>query len=51
LRTAIDLAALLADQGRRERGQALLQPVYEQFVEGLDTADLKSAQRLLANLG
>jgi hypothetical protein len=25
----------------------LLQPVFEQFTEGLDTADLKAARRLL----
>jgi len=50
LRTATDLAALLASQGRSERGRALLQPVYEQFVEGLDTADLKAASDLLSTL-
>jgi predicted ATPase/DNA-binding winged helix-turn-helix (wHTH) protein len=51
LRTATDLAALFASQGRSERGRALLQPVFEQFVEGLETADLKAADRLLATLG
>jgi predicted ATPase len=51
LRTAIDLAGLLADQGRREGSRALLRPVFEQFAEGLDTADLKAAERLLATLG
>jgi predicted ATPase/DNA-binding winged helix-turn-helix (wHTH) protein len=51
LRTAIDLAALLADQGRSESARALLRPVFEQFVEGSDTADLKAAERLLATLG
>ena len=51
LRTAIDLAALWAGQSRREAARALLQPVFEQFVEGLDTADLKAADRLLATLG
>ena len=30
---------------------ALLRPVFEQFVEGLDTADLKAAERVLATLG
>jgi predicted ATPase len=48
LRTAIDLAALWVDRGRPERGLALLRPVYEQFAEGFDTADLKAAKRLLA---
>jgi hypothetical protein len=51
LRTAVDLATLLADQGRRENGRALLRPVFEQFVEGLDTADLKAAERVLSTLG
>jgi hypothetical protein len=51
LRTAVDLAALLAGQGRSENARALLRPVFEQFVEGLDTADLKAAERLLATLG
>jgi predicted ATPase/DNA-binding winged helix-turn-helix (wHTH) protein len=47
LRTAVDLAALLAGQGRPEGGRMHLQPVFEQFVEGLDTTDLKAAARLL----
>jgi len=34
LRTAVDLAALLAGRGRSESGRALLQPVFEQFTEG-----------------
>jgi hypothetical protein len=50
LRTAIDLAALLAGQGRSELGRTLLQPVFEQFVEGLDKIDLQAAKRLLATL-
>jgi predicted ATPase/DNA-binding winged helix-turn-helix (wHTH) protein len=48
LRAAIDLAALWAAQGRSESARTLLRPVYEQFVEGLDTADLQTAERLLA---
>lgn len=50
LRAAIDLTRLMEAQGRREDARALLQPVYDQFDEGLDTADLKSAARLLATL-
>jgi predicted ATPase len=50
LRTATDLAALLAGQGRAERARTLLQPIFEQFVEGSDTADLKAAERVLATL-
>lgn len=51
LRTAVDLAALWARQSRPDAARALLQPVFERFVEGLDTADLKAAERLLATLG
>lgn len=50
LRTATDLAALLADRGQRESARVLLQPVFNWFAEGLQTADLKSAARLLATL-
>jgi tetratricopeptide (TPR) repeat protein len=50
LRTATDLAKLWAGQGRTEDARALLQPVFEQFVEGLDTPDLKAAERLLKTL-
>ena len=51
LRTAIDLAALLRDQGRSDSARALLRPVFEQFAAGSDTADLRAAERLLATLG
>jgi tetratricopeptide (TPR) repeat protein len=50
LRTAIDLAALWAAQGQRDRAQAVLQPIFGQFVEGLDTADLQAAAHVLATL-
>ncbi len=50
LRTAVDLAALYSSLGRSGSGKALLQPVFEQFAEGLNTPDLKAAERLLANL-
>jgi hypothetical protein len=50
LRTAVDLAALWAAQGQQERAQAVLEPIFEEFVEGLETADLKAAERLLATL-
>jgi predicted ATPase/DNA-binding winged helix-turn-helix (wHTH) protein len=50
LRTAVDLAALWAGQGQRESARALLSPIFEQFVEGLDTADLIAAEHLLAAL-
>jgi predicted ATPase/DNA-binding winged helix-turn-helix (wHTH) protein len=50
LRTATDLAALWAAQGKSKSALGLLQPVFEQFVEGFDTADLRAAQHLLAEL-
>jgi tetratricopeptide (TPR) repeat protein len=51
LRSAIDLARLLAARGQADSARAVLRPVFEQFVEGFDTADLKAAERLLATLG
>jgi predicted ATPase/DNA-binding winged helix-turn-helix (wHTH) protein len=50
LRAAVDLAALWTALGQQERARAVLQPIFESFVEGLDTADLKAAERLLAAL-
>jgi predicted ATPase/DNA-binding winged helix-turn-helix (wHTH) protein len=50
LRTAMDLATLLAAHGKSESARELLRPVFEQFVEGFDTSDLKAAERLLATL-
>ena len=51
LRTAIDLARLWAGQDRSSDARALLLPVFEQFTEGRDTADLQTAERLLTELG
>jgi predicted ATPase len=50
LRTACDLARLMADRGERDRARELLHPVLAQFTEGFDTADLKAAARLLADV-
>ena len=47
LRAATSLARLWRDQGRPAEGMALLQPVYDRFTEGFDTADLKAAKALL----
>jgi predicted ATPase len=47
LRAATSLARLLRDQGRSADAVALLQPVYDRFTEGFDTADLKAAKVLL----
>jgi predicted ATPase/DNA-binding winged helix-turn-helix (wHTH) protein len=51
LRTATDLAALWATQKRAKDARGMLQPVFEQFTEGLDTPDLKAAKQLLTTLG
>ena len=51
LRTSIDLAALKSDQGRPHDARALLEPVFARFQEGSDTADVRTAQDLLATLG
>jgi predicted ATPase len=50
LRAAMSLARLLLDQGRPADAVALLQPVYDRFTEGFDTADLKAAKALLDTL-
>jgi hypothetical protein len=50
LRAATSLAQLLRDQGRSADAKALLQPVYDRFTEGFDTADLKAADALLVSL-
>ncbi len=51
LRTATSLARLTQSQGRSADAIALLQPVYDQFTEGFDTADLKAAKKLIDALG
>ena len=51
LRTAVSLARLRRDQGRRAAARALLAPVYGWFTEGFDTPDLKDAKALLDELG
>ena len=50
LRAAIDLANLLASCGDISGAHELLRPVFEHFVEGFGTVDLKAAERLLATL-
>jgi predicted ATPase len=47
LRAATSLARLRCDQGRPTEAMALLQPVYDRFTEGFDTADLQAAKALL----
>jgi predicted ATPase len=50
LRAATSLARLWYGQNRRTEARALLQPVYDRFTEGFDTADLKAAKALLNTL-
>jgi len=50
LRAAVSLTRLRRDQGRRAEARDLLAPVYGWFTEGFDTADLKEAKALLAEL-
>ncbi len=50
LRAATSLARLLRDQDRSDEACAVLQPVYDWFTEGFDTAGLKDAKALLEEL-
>jgi class 3 adenylate cyclase/predicted ATPase len=50
LRAAMSLARLWGEEGRRAEARDLLAPVYGWFTEGFDTADLKEAKALLAEL-
>src|SRR6266851_294992 len=50
LRTAMSMARLWRDQGKRQRAHDLLAPIYGWFTEGFDTLDLKEAKALLAEL-
>jgi predicted ATPase len=47
LRAATSLARLLRDQGRSADATGVLQPVYDRFAEGFETADLNAAKALL----
>ncbi|MFQ5937155.1 MAG: AAA family ATPase, partial [Acidiferrobacterales bacterium] len=50
LRTATSLARLWADQGKRQEAFDLLDPIYDWFTQGFDTADLKEAMQFLEEL-
>jgi predicted ATPase len=50
LRATTSLARLWQSLGKRRQAYDLLQPVYGWFTEGFDTADLKDAKDLLAEL-
>jgi predicted ATPase/DNA-binding winged helix-turn-helix (wHTH) protein len=49
LRTSTSLAHLQHDQGRTAEARSLLQPVYDRFSEGFETADLKTAKAYLSS--
>jgi predicted ATPase len=49
LGASTSLARLLGGQGRSADATALLQPVYDRFTEGFDTADLKDSRRPRTN--
>ena len=51
LRAATSLARLLRDRGRCADAVACLQPVYDRFTEGFETADLIAAKQLLDEPG
>ena len=50
LRAATSLARLWQSRGKRQEAYGLLDPVYNWFTEGFDTADLQDAKTLLNEL-
>jgi hypothetical protein len=50
LRAVLSLARLWQRQGKRQQAQRMLAEVYGWFTEGFDTADLKDAKIMLAEL-
>jgi predicted ATPase len=50
LRAATSIARNWSEDGRPREARALLQPVYDWFSEGCDTASLKAAKALLDEL-
>jgi len=51
LRTAVSLARLSHQAGKREHASLLLLPIVGKFSEGFYTPDLKQAMQLLSELG
>ena len=47
LRAAISLAGLWQTQGKIQKAHDLLKPVYDWFIEGFETPDLRTAKVLL----
>jgi predicted ATPase len=50
LRASMSLARLWRSQGKVQQARELLAPVYNWFIEGFDTRDLKEAKALLSAL-
>jgi predicted ATPase len=50
LRAATSLARLWQDQGKPDRANEILAPVYAWFTEGFETLDLKDAKGVLDSL-
>jgi len=50
LRTSTSLARLQQDQHRITEARSLLQSAYDRFIEGFETADLKTANAILNSL-
>jgi len=50
LRAALSLSRLWQEQGKCAEAHEFLAPIYAWFTEGVDTADLQEAQRLLEKL-
>jgi hypothetical protein len=50
LRATTSLARLFTKQGSRDEARSLLADIYNWFIEGFDTADLKHAKALLDEL-
>ena len=50
LRTAIDLAKLLAERKQRKQARTILQPLFEQLRGDQQSADIEVARQLLASL-
>jgi predicted ATPase/DNA-binding winged helix-turn-helix (wHTH) protein len=50
LRSTIALASLLAEGGQRDQARHHLARVYGRFTEGFETADLRAARQLMAEL-
>jgi len=50
LRAAVSLGRLWAIRGELQQAQELLAPIYAEYTEGFDTADLKDAKTLLEEI-